>query len=109
MSISANVSYSPGRYRRARLGILIMALLGLLSLAAVREMAGECRTEQACIGLENGGCLGAEGGGFIAANGKTTRCALTAGGWLRLELSEQTVDTLRRLGSPISTSSSPAP
>ena len=101
MSI-ATASYSPRQYRRARLGILILALLGLMSFVAVRDMAGKCRTEQACIGAEGGGCIGAEGGGFVAAEGKTMRCELTAWGWLRIALSEQAADILRRFGIPVS-------
>ena len=102
MSVAQFPSYYPSLYRRAWLGILILAVLGLMRFAAVRDMAGECRTEQACLGLEKGGCLGLEGGGVLLLNEKTTRCELTAGDWLRITMSEQVANILRRLGVPVS-------
>jgi hypothetical protein len=98
MSVAHYPSYSPRLYRRARLGILIVALLGLMSFTAVRDMAGQCRTTDECV-TGGGGCL--TGGGSIFGR-KITRCELTVGEWLRIALSEQAAVILRRFGVPVS-------
>lgn len=100
MSVAQFPLYYPSLYRRARLGLILVLLLGLLSL--VSAMSGQCRTEQACLGLEKGGCLGLNGGGVLLLHEKTTRCELTAGDWLRIAISEQVADILRRFGIPVS-------
>ncbi len=90
-------SYSPRLYRRARLGILILALLGLLSFAAVRDMAGQCRTTDEY--LTGGGQLLTGGGQLLVTGKKTTRCELS--GWgLRVAVPEQVADILREVGIP---------
>jgi len=99
MSIAVSNSYSPRLYRRARLGLLILALLGLMIFAAVQDMAGQCRTENPCL-ADRDGCIGDASGALGV--GKTTRCELTVAGWLRIGLSEQAADILRRLGVPVS-------
>lgn len=84
MSISASDSYSPRFYRYVRLTLLVLVLLGL-RFAAVQDMAGKCVTENQCL-ADRAGCLGDASG--ILLNQKTTHCELTAGGWLRVALSE---------------------
>jgi hypothetical protein len=102
MSVAIERLYSLRLYGRARLGIVILTLLGLMTFTAVRDMAGQYRTEQGCVARNNGGCIGRNGGGVVALNKKTTSCELTVGGWLRLALSQQAADMLRRLGVPVS-------
>jgi hypothetical protein len=99
MSLITGTAYSPRLYKRSRVAVLILVLLGVMSFAAVRNMAGQCRTEYQCLG-DSGGCLGDAGG--VLAVGETTRCELTLGGWLRIALSKQMADTLRRFGLPVS-------
>jgi hypothetical protein len=88
-------------YERGHLALLLFALLGLLTFAAVREMAGQCRTEANCLAVGNG-CLAVSKGLALAAGGQTARCELTAWGWLRLAVSERTAEILREVGIPIS-------
>lgn len=91
MSVVAGTAYPPSRCKLGQVAVLILALLGLISFAAVRDMAGQCRI--GCL-ADSGGCLGDASG--VLQDGKTTRCELAAGGWLRIALSEQSADTLRR-------------
>ena len=102
MSI-ATASYSPRQYRRVQLALLILGLLGLMTFVAVRDTAGQCRVEQTCLEASNAGsCLEGSVPGSVLLAKETTRCELTVGGWLRVALSEQVVDILRRLGVPVS-------
>ena len=99
MSVADYPFYQPRLYRRARLGLLILALLGLMGFAAVQDMARQCRTEQGCLALEKGGCLGLNGGGVLILYAKTTRCDLT--GWgLRVALPEWAAGILRESRNP---------
>jgi hypothetical protein len=100
MSVAHYPSYLPRQYRRARLGILILVLLGLMSFVAVRDMAGQCRITDEY--LTGGGKLLTEGGQLLVTGRKITRCELTVGGWLRIAISEQVADILRRFGIPVS-------
>jgi hypothetical protein len=103
MSVAQFPSYHPSFYRRGRLVLLTLVVLGLMSFAAVGEMAGQCRTEQTCIEASNAGsCIEGSVPGSVIRATETTRCELTAGGWLRIALSQQAADILRRLGVPIS-------
>ena len=101
MSIATASDLNPRLSRRVRLG-LILALLGLLTFAAVRDMAGQCRTEDDCLAVGNGSCMAVGGGeGVVLTGSHTTRCELT--GWgLRVELSQTAVAILRQLGVPVS-------
>jgi hypothetical protein len=103
VAVLGDILYRPRLYKRGRVAVLILVMLGLLSLAAVRGMAGNCLTEYGCLATGiNGSCLPL-GNGFVLANGRsTTHCELTAWGWLRIALSEQAAEMLQKLGIPVS-------
>jgi hypothetical protein len=59
---------------------LLAIFLGLISLAAVREMAVGCRDEPIGLALENGGCLMLEdGSGCLALEQKRRQCRVVFG------------------------------
>ena len=68
MSVAHHSVYSPRLYRRAQLSTLILALLGVMTFTAVRELAGQCRTEYGCLATSPGSCL-ATGPGLVLATG----------------------------------------
>jgi hypothetical protein len=100
MSVVHRPLYAPRLYSRAWRDILILALVGLVSFAAVRELSGQCRTTDEH--LTGGGQLLTGSGQPLVTGRKITRCELTAAGWLRIGLSEQAADILRRFGVPVS-------
>jgi hypothetical protein len=102
MSVATDTWYSPRRYSRARLVILVLALLGLMTFTAVQELAGQCRTGPQYLLTDSGAYLLTDKGAFLVTDKKITRCELTGWGWLRIALSEQTADILRRFGIPFS-------
>jgi hypothetical protein len=64
------------RYRRA---LIMLAILGALSLAAVREMRIECRAEQDCLGADSNTCLSVGPGVVLATGTETRRCEIVLG------------------------------
>jgi hypothetical protein len=76
----------------------VVALLFLgISLAAIGQLTGRCRTENDCLAVSAGNCLLVSPGNPLLTGTQTTRCELT--GWgLRVELSERVADILRSLG-----------
>lgn len=100
MSVAQYPSYAPRLYRRARVSILILVLLGVLSFAAVRDMTGQCRTTDEYF--TGGGKILTGGGQILTTGRKVTQCELTAGGWLRIAVSEQAADIFREFGIPVS-------
>lgn len=102
MSVAQFPPYYPSLYRRARLALLILVLLGL-SFAAVWDMEEQCRAEQTCIEASTAGsCIEGSVPGSVILATETTRCELTAWGWVRIALSQQAADILRRFGIPVS-------
>ena len=69
--------YSPRRYRRARISVFILALLGLMTFAAVGVMTGQCRTHDNCLLINEGNCLliGGKPRDALLINGTQTRQA----------------------------------
>jgi hypothetical protein len=64
---------------------MMLVILGLLSLAAVREMRIECRVAQDCLGVDSYTCLGVAPGVFLATGTETRRCEIVLGN-IRLPL-----------------------
>ena len=56
MSFVDDAASPPRLYKRGRVAVLILALLGLMSFAVVRDMAGQCDTETKCL-ADRDGCL----------------------------------------------------
>jgi len=63
----------------------MFAILGALSLAAVREMRIECRVEQDCLGVDSNTCLAVAPGVFLATGTETRQCEIVLGN-IRLPL-----------------------
>jgi hypothetical protein len=100
MTIVAGPLYSPRRYRRARVAVFILTLLGLMTFAAVRGMTVQCRTHDDCLLVNEGGCLLLSGkpGDVLLIGTQTRRCDVS--GWgVQVELSERAEAILRKLGA----------
>jgi len=72
------------RYLRV---LITLAVLGTLSVAAVRESRIECRVEQDCLSADGNTCLGVAPGVFLATGTETRRCEIVLG-TIRLPLPE---------------------
>ncbi len=72
MAVVTVPDFTPSKYRRAGIAILSLGFLGLMSLAAVREMKVEC---QAVLLTGGGGFL--TGGGALLTDGE--QCQLVMG------------------------------
>jgi hypothetical protein len=100
VSVVAGATSLPRLYNRGRVALLILALLGLLSFAAARDITGQCRTTNEY--LTGGGKLLSGGAQLLTTGKKITRCELTGWGWLRLAVSERTAEILCEFGIPVS-------
>jgi hypothetical protein len=97
MSAVAVPPYTPHKYRRARIGVLVLVFLGLMFFAAVRTMAVDCRNEHQRLLLNSGGCIALHQGGCLLLNEQRERCEVVAGD-LRWALSERAAAILRKFG-----------
>jgi hypothetical protein len=97
MAATSFPDFGPRRYRRAWVTGLVFVFLGLISLAAVGAIAGQCRTENDHLLVDTGSRLLISPGNTLLTGTQTRRCELS--GWrLRFELSERAEAILRKLG-----------
>ena len=73
MAVVTVPDFTPSKYRRAGIAILSLGFLGLMSLAAVREMKVEC---QAVLLTGGGGILTGRGGALLTGG---EQCQLVMG------------------------------
>jgi hypothetical protein len=100
MTIAASHFYSPGRYRRARVTALVLALLGVMTFAAVASTAVQCRNEpQRLLRNAGGGCIQLNSASCLLINERHPRCEVVAG-HLHWVVSERALDILRKIGVP---------
>ena len=98
MAVVTVPGYAPRTYRQRTLLLLVLALFGLMTFAAVGQMTGQCRTEKDCLAADNGNCLLTDNGERLLTGTETTQCELR--GWgLRIELSERAANMVRALGA----------
>jgi hypothetical protein len=84
---------------KRRVPIAVAAVLVLLSLAAVCDMTGQCRTVNQRLLLNSGGCIALNQGGCLLLNEQRQRCELVVGD-ARIALSETAAAIMRKLRVP---------
>jgi hypothetical protein len=79
MTIAIHSGIAPQLQRRAWIALMLVLFFGLLSLAAVREVREDCRSEPQYLMRNSGGYVGRNSGGRIRLEQDRQQCQLVAG------------------------------
>ena len=83
-----------------RSAVLILALLGLMTFAAVETTTIQCRNEHDRLLSNRGGCIELNSGSCLLINSQHPQCEVVTG-YLRWAVPERAVAILRKLGVPL--------